>query len=114
MDILQPDSANTCGIMEAKKIAATDEGWGIRIAPHVCGSPLATQVALHLAANLPNFAIQELYPYFRFRDGYFDTIVETPEAAVRDGYLALPAGSDLGATLNRTTLAPFLWDRVSR
>jgi galactonate dehydratase len=114
VDIVQPDPGNTGGIMETKKIAAMAEAWGIRVAPHVCGSPLITQVALHLSANLPNFFIQELYPYFRFHEGYIDTVLEAPEAAVTNGYLALPEGSGLGVTLNREALAPFLWDRIAQ
>ena len=112
VDIVQPDPCNTGGIMETKKIAAMAEAWGMRVAPHVCGSPLATQVALHLSANLPNFFIQELYPYFRFHEGYIDTVLQAPEATVTNGYLALPEGPGLGVTLNRETLAPFLWDRI--
>ncbi|SOE93421.1 galactonate dehydratase [Burkholderia sp. D7] len=114
VDIVQPDPGNTGGIMETKKIAAMAEAWGMRVAPHVCGSPLATQVALHLSANLPNFFIQELYPYFRFHEGYIDTVLEAPEARVTNGYLALPEGPGLGLTLNREALAPFLWDRIAQ
>jgi galactonate dehydratase len=114
VDIVQPDPGNTGGIMETKKIAAMAEAWGMRVAPHVCGSPLITQVALHLSANLPNFVIQELYPYFRFHEGYIDTVLEAPEAAVTNGYLALPQGPGLGLTLNREALAPFLWDRIAQ
>lgn len=113
VDVIQPDPANTGGIMETKKIAAMAEAWGMRIAPHVCGSPLATQVALHLSANLTNFAIQELYPYFRFHDGYIDTIVDAPEAAVINGHLALPEEPGLGVMLNRDALAPYLWERIA-
>jgi len=114
VDIVQPDPGNTGGIMETKKIAAMAEAWGMRVAPHVCGSPLATQVALHLSANLPNFFIQELYPYFRFHEGYIDTVLDAPEARVTNGYLALPEGPGLGLTLNREALAPFLWDRIAQ
>jgi galactonate dehydratase len=113
VDILQPDPGNAGGIMETKKIAAMAEAWGMRVAPHVCGSPLITQVALHLSANLPNFAIQELYPYFRLHEGYIDTVSRTPEAEVRNGCLGLPQGPGLGIELNRPALAPFLWESVS-
>lgn len=112
VDIVQPDPGNTGGILETKKIAAMAEAWGMRVAPHVCGSSLITQVALHLSANLPNFVIQELYPYFRFHEGYLDIVQRTPEAEVRDGFLALPEGPGLGVTLNREALAPFLWAKV--
>src|SRR5207253_4019016 len=61
-DILQPDVGNTGGIMEAKKIAAMAEAYNMRMAPHNCASPVSTAAALQLAACIPNFLIQELYP----------------------------------------------------
>jgi len=112
VDIVQPDPCNAGGIMETKKIAAMAETFGMRVAPHVCGSALATQVARHLSVNLPNISMLELYPYFRFHDGAIDTIVDAPELTVKDGYLSLPEGPGLGAELNRTALAPFLWNRI--
>ena len=62
-DILQPDIGNTGGIMEVKKIAAMAEIYNMRIQPHVCASPVSTAAALQLDACIPNFFIQELYPY---------------------------------------------------
>ncbi|MBN3801893.1 mandelate racemase/muconate lactonizing enzyme family protein [Paraburkholderia sp. Ac-20336] len=112
VDIVQPDPCNTGGIMETKKIAAMAEAFGMRVAPHVCGSPLATQVARHLAINLPNISMLELYPYFRFHDGYIDTVRDAPEASVKEGYLSPPEGPGLGAELNRDALAPFLCERI--
>lgn len=112
VDIVQPDPCNAGGMMETKKVAAMAEAFGMRVAPHVCGSALATQVARHLAVNLPNVSMLELYPYFRLHDGALDTIIDTPELTIKDGYLSLPEGPGLGAELNRAGLAPFLWDRV--
>jgi galactonate dehydratase len=112
VDIVQPDPGNTGGIAETKQIAAMAEAWGMRVAPHVCGSPLITQVALHLSANLSNLATQELYPYFRTHPGYLDTIEDPPEARVQGGTLPVPEGPGLGVRLNRTALAPFLHARL--
>src|SRR5690606_33940687 len=61
LDIIQPDACLVGGILEAKKICAMAEAYDMRVQPHVCGSPLATAIALHLDACIPNFAIQEVY-----------------------------------------------------
>lgn len=112
VDIVQPDPCNTGGILETKKIAAMAEAFGMRVAPHICGSALATQVGRHLSVNLPNVSMLELYPYFRLHEGAVDTLIDVPEATVKDGYLSLPEGTGLGAELNRAALAPFLWDSI--
>jgi len=114
VDVVQPDPCNAGGIMETKKIAAMAEAFGMRVAPHVCGSALATQVARHLSINLPNVSMLELYPYFRYQHGAIDTVVDPPELTVKNGFLSLPEGPGLGAELNRAGLAPFLWESVGR
>ncbi len=113
VDIVQPDPGNTGGILETRKIAAMAEAWGVRFAPHVCGSPLITNVALQLAATCPNFAIQELYPYFRFHEGWKQVITDPAEPRVKDGWLDLPEGPGLGAELNRADLEGALLERCT-
>jgi galactonate dehydratase len=111
IDVLQPDPTNTGGILETKKIAAMAEAWGMRVAPHVCGSPLATSISLQVAATLPNFVIQELYPYFRFHEGWVDFVRDPLEAQVKNGFVDLPTAPGLGVTIDRERLAPFEWAR---
>ncbi len=106
-DILQPDIGNTGGIMETKKIAAMAEVYNMRIQPHTCSSPVATAAALQLDACIPNFIIQELYPY-RVPE-HFQIVDHAPEWDVQNGYLPIPDRPGLGVTLVEERVRPFLW-----
>ena len=110
-DIVQPDVGNTGGLMEAKKIAAMAEAYNMRVAPHNCASALSTAASLQIAANIPNFMTQEIYPYFPERPGYVQVLQDSPEDRISDGFLPVPVGPGLGVTLDAERLAPFLWSR---
>lgn len=111
-DIMQPDVGNTGGIFEAKKIAAMAEAYSMRVAPHNCGSSLLTAASLQLAACIPNFMIQEIYPYFPEDPGYVQVLENPPERTVKDGRMAIPDGPGLGVRLDHAAVAPFLWAEV--
>jgi galactonate dehydratase len=106
-DILQPDIGNTGGIMETKKIAAMAEVYNMRIQPHTCASPVATAAALQLDACIPNFIIQELYPY-RIPE-HFQIVDHASEWDVQDSYLPIPDRPGLGVELVEERVRPFLW-----
>ncbi len=108
-DILQPDIGNTGGILECKKIAAMAEAYNMRIAPHTCASPVSTAAALQLDACIPNFLIQELYPY-RIPD-HFQLVDHAPELDVRNGLMPVPGRPGLGVDLDMNRVKPFLWAR---
>jgi galactonate dehydratase len=113
-DVVQPDVGNTGGIMEGKKIAAMAEAYGMRVAPHNCGSALSTAASLQLAAGIPNFMTQEIYPYFPERPGYVQVLEDPPEERIAAGSLPVPAAPGLGATLAAERLRPFRWARCER
>ncbi len=108
-DFLQPDIGNTGGIMEAKKIAAMAEAYNMRIAPHTCASPVATAAALQLDACVPNFVIQEIYPY-RIPE-YFQIVDRAPELEVQNGFIPISDRPGLGLDLVEERVRPFLWHR---
>ena len=59
VQVIQPDIGTCGGVTEVKKIcdmAYVSEA-GVQI--HVCGSPLATAVSLHMEAVIPNFVLHE-------------------------------------------------------
>jgi galactonate dehydratase len=58
--ILQPDVANCGGITAAKKIAALAEAYYVPICPHNPNGPLATAMAVHLLAAIPNGYMLEM------------------------------------------------------
>jgi galactonate dehydratase len=58
--ILQPDIANSGGITAAKKIAAMAESYYVPICPHNPNGPIATAMAVHLLAAIPNAFMLEM------------------------------------------------------
>jgi galactonate dehydratase len=109
-DILQPDIGNTGGIMETKKIAAMAEVYNMRIQPHTCSSPVATAAALQLDACIPNFFIQEIYPY-RIPE-HFQIVDHAPELDIKNSYLTIPDKPGLGVELDEEKVKPFLWAQL--
>ena len=109
-DILQPDIGNTGGIMESKKIAAMAEVYNMRIQPHTCSSPVATAAALQLDACIPNFLIQEIYPY-RIPE-HFQIVDHAPESDIKNGYVSIPDRPGLGIELVEEKVKPFLWAQL--
>ena len=100
-DIIQPDITECCGLLEVKKIAAWADVCYMTVAPHNVGGPVSTATALHLAATLGNFKIQEHFNDF--------TEPHTRECAsgcpkVVDGYFSLPDGPGLGVNLNEDVI----------
>jgi galactonate dehydratase len=108
--VMQPDIGNTGGIMEAKKISAMAESFNTVIAPHICASPIATAAALQLDACIPNFLIQEIYPY-RPRQ-HFELVDYAPEDEVKNGLMSVPNRPGLGVSLVADRVRPFLWSEI--
>ncbi len=100
IDVVRPDLARH-GITQARRIAAVAEPYYVAAAPFHDGGPIATAAALHLAASIPNFFIQQLpYPAAeedrRMRARLAGASLET----VKDGFLQLPQGPGLGLAVD--------------
>lgn len=63
MDMIQPDVGLVGGISEAVKIAHLAHTFDVGVQAHICGSPLATAIALQFEAAIPNFEIHEHHTY---------------------------------------------------
>jgi galactonate dehydratase len=107
VDYIQPDIIHCGGILETKKVAALAETRYVGVAPHNPNGPICTAATLHLIANLPNFAIQEMA-----NDDYYvgakwrDEVVVNPEVAkVKNGYLEVPQTPGLGVDINEKAIA---------
>jgi galactonate dehydratase len=111
-DVLQPDIGNTGGLMEAKKIAAMAEAWDMLVAPHNCSSPVGTAAALQLDACIPNFLIQEVYPYRAAQ--HFGIVDRAPELSIRGGAMPVPDRPGLGVDLVESRVRAFLWAECPR
>jgi galactonate dehydratase len=59
IDVLRPSVALN-GISQIRRMATLAEAYYVAMAPHHNGGPIATAAALHLAASLPNFFIQQI------------------------------------------------------
>jgi galactonate dehydratase len=102
LDILQPDMCLAGGISEVKKIAAHAETYNLHIQPHNCASPISTAAAVQLDACIPNFIIQEIFPYRQ--DANYDLVQQALELQVVDGYLSVPELPGIGMELNDDAL----------
>ncbi len=113
VDILQPDLGNTGGLAEARRIAAMAEAYSLKVQPHVCASAVSTAAAMHLSATLPNFYIQEHFPYWDRIPGHLDIVEDPIEATVEDGVMPIREQPGLGVSLRADAVAPFRKARLS-
>jgi galactonate dehydratase len=98
-------SINRLGITPLRRAAAIAETYYTAIAPHHTGGPIGTAAALHLAASLPNFFIQEV-PVSLSRDTrqFRDELVGGPIETVKDGYFSLSTKPGLGLNVNESLI----------
>ncbi|MXQ10546.1 mandelate racemase/muconate lactonizing enzyme family protein [Microvirga makkahensis] len=113
-DILQPDIGNTGGLLEARKIAAMAEAYSMKVQPHICASALSTAVGMHFSASIPNFYIQEHFPYWGRIPGHVDVLEDPIESSVREGFIPVKDAPGFGVHLRRAALeksvfASFSW-----
>ncbi len=88
VDILQCDIVNCGGITGMKKIAALAEAHYISLAPHNPNGPVATTIAVHFAAAIPNFLILETIG--SVEDKTLFEILTKHHATAEEGYFELP------------------------
>jgi galactonate dehydratase len=112
VDILQPDIGNTGGLLEARKIAAMAEAYSIKVQPHVCASALSTAIAMHFSASIPNFYIQEHFPYWDRIAGYTEVLENPIEKTVSGGFIPVSDAPGFGVTLRAKEIANSLWADV--
>lgn len=99
VDIIQPDITHFGGLTLTLRLAAWADVCNVLVAPHNVGGPVSTAAALHLAACVPNFMIQEHFN--DFADAWVkEAAPGVPE--VVDGYFPLPTAPGLGVELNES------------
>jgi galactonate dehydratase len=105
IDILRPSLALN-GLSQLRRMAALAEPYYTAVAPYHDGGPIATAAALHLAASLPNFFIQQTPFTEAAEDRAFRARLGGQGLEkVTDGYYSLPTGPGLGITVDRGVLA---------
>ncbi|MCT8267129.1 mandelate racemase/muconate lactonizing enzyme family protein [Afifella sp. JA880] len=110
--ILQPDLGNTGGIWEARKIAAMAEAYGLKVQPHICASSLSTAIGAHFSASIPNFYVQEHFPYWARVPGYVEVLQDPLEPRVQNGCLPVDDRPGFGVDLDDERIADFLFCRI--
>jgi len=86
-------------------MAALAESYYIAVGPNHHGGPIGTAAALHLAASIPNFFIQQIpVPESENDRGMRAELTGTSIEGVKDGFAALPTGPGLGISVNEATL----------
>lgn len=103
VDILRPDLAKH-GISQIRRIAAIGEVYYIAVAPYHDGGPIATAAALHLAASIPNFFIQQVPTPPDPKDQEMRKAIAGEVETVSNGFLSLPTGPGLGIRVNEEAL----------
>lgn len=107
VDLLRPDLA-VHGISQIRRIAAIAEVYYVAVAPYHNGGPVATAAALHLAASLPNFFIQQVpLPGAQSDIDMRRAIAGDAIEKVTGGFLALPTGPGFGITVNEQALTRY-------
>lgn len=107
LDVVRPNLA-LHGISQARRIAALAETYYVAVAPFHDGGPIATAAALHLAASLPNFFIQQVpFPAAEEDRRMRARLAGGTTEAVKDGFLQLPRGPGLGITIEEAAFAEY-------
>ncbi len=92
------------GISSIRRAAALAETYYVAVAPYHAGGPVGTAAALHLAASLPNFVIQQV-PFDEGDDAKMRAELAGGELErVREGFLALPVKAGLGVEISESAL----------
>ncbi|ARD85655.1 mandelate racemase subfamily protein [Ferroplasma acidiphilum] len=100
VDVIQPDLTNSKGILEAKKIGAIAESFGISVAYHNAFGPVQTAATLNVDYTLPNFLIQESFEesWPSWKKNLFTGY------SVENGTMALSGKPGLGIEVNEKLL----------
>jgi L-alanine-DL-glutamate epimerase-like enolase superfamily enzyme len=103
--IAQPNIGRVGGLLEARKIAAMAEGFGVQVAPHIYCGPIVWAAAIQLAVSIPNFLILET---IETGGGFYGDLLTTP-IRWEEGYVIPPAGSGLGVEVNEALARAHPW-----
>jgi galactonate dehydratase len=107
IDVLRPDIGRH-GISAIRRIAAVAETYYTAVAPRHAGGPIATAAALHLAATLPNFFIQQIpLPRAREDAAMRGEICGAEIETVKNGFVSLPTAPGLGISVRAQALEKY-------
>jgi galactonate dehydratase len=103
-------SENTFYLFGVSVFKVQKLSYNLHVQPHNCAGPVATAAAVQVDVSIPNFIIQEWFPY-RAETNY--TLVKEPlERQVVDGYWPVSAAPGLGVELNDEVVSRYACVRV--
>lgn len=98
VDVIHPDLMTAGGILETKKIGDMAQEYGIPMALHFAGTPVACMANVHCAAATENFIALENHsidiPWWN------DLVEGIEKPIVQNGFIPVPDAPGLGVTLN--------------
>lgn len=98
VDVIHPDLMTAGGILETKKIGDMAQEYGVPMALHFAGTPVACMANVHAAAATENFLALENHS---FDIPWWNDLVEGVEKPiVKDGFITVPDAPGLGVTLD--------------
>lgn len=107
IDIIRP-SIGLNGVSQIRRMAVIAETYYVAAGPSHNGGPIGTAAALHLAASIPNFFIQEIpYPEAEQDRQMRSDLTSSPVEAVKEGFAELLTGPGLGITVNEKNLEKY-------
>ncbi|HBW1753407.1 mandelate racemase/muconate lactonizing enzyme family protein [Klebsiella quasipneumoniae] len=98
IDMIQPDIGLVGGITEGMKIAHLAHAFDVGVQAHICGTPLATAMALQFEAAIPNFEIHEHHS-FSLKACNRELFEEDLQPV--NGRFAVPTAPGFGMTLRK-------------
>jgi L-alanine-DL-glutamate epimerase-like enolase superfamily enzyme len=94
--IIHPDPATSGGILETKKIGDLAQEYGVAMAMHMAGSPVAAMAAVHIAAATENFLVLENHSVDI--PEWNQLVTGLPDPIIQRGYIHVPETPGLGFT----------------
>ncbi|MGD0340589.1 MAG: mandelate racemase/muconate lactonizing enzyme family protein [Bacteroidales bacterium] len=107
VDIIRPDIGLN-GISQIRKMAVIAETNYIAVGPTHNGGPIGTAAALHLAASIPNFFIQQIpFPEAEEDQRMRSDLTLSQVEIIKDGFAELPIDLGLGIAVNEKSLEKY-------
>jgi galactonate dehydratase len=112
IDLLRP-SLGLNSISKIKRMAAIAETHYVAVAPYHDGGPIATAAAIHLAASLPNFFIQQIpFPTAERDRAMRAELTSGNQETPKDGFAPLANRPGLGVEVDERALDRYSEERV--
>lgn len=98
VDKIHPDLATSGGILQMHRIGNMAFSYGVPMAMHMAGTPVANAASVHCAAATRNFLALENHS---LDVPWWQDLVDGPvKPIISDGYITVPEAPGLGVTLN--------------